>query len=88
MDSYTTGVGANAVIVVFLLFGPAAASFTYMISFAFDSHTTAQTLVMFLNFVTGLCCMIVSFVLTLIPSTQALSLQLNFVFRLFPSFCL
>lgn len=43
---------------------------------------------MFFNFITGLCLMVVSFVLTTIPTTTELNLSLRYVFRLFPSFCL
>ena len=43
---------------------------------------------MFFNFITGLCLMVVSFVLTTIPSTTEISLSLRYMFRIFPSFCL
>lgn len=43
---------------------------------------------MFFNFITGLCLVVVSFVLTTIPSTTELNLSLRYLFRLFPSFCL
>ncbi len=88
IGAYTTNSGGSAVVAVLFLFGPAASAFTYIISFAFSSHTTAQTLVMFLNFLTGLCCMIVSFVLTVIPSTAKVNMSLRYVYRLFPAFCL
>jgi ATP-binding cassette subfamily A (ABC1) protein 3 len=43
---------------------------------------------MFANFLTGLCLMIVSFVLSTISSTQSLAVDLRYLFRLFPAFCL
>ncbi len=43
---------------------------------------------MFLNFITGLCLVIVSFVLTTIPSTTHQAYDLRYLFRIFPSFCL
>jgi hypothetical protein len=52
------------------------------------SHSTAQIVVMFFNFITGLCLVVVSFVLTTIPSTTEISLSLRYLFRLFPSFCM
>lgn len=88
VDSYTKNEGAGATVLLFLFFGPAVASFTYMLSFLFKSHSTAQLAIMFFNFLTGLCLMIVSFVLTIIPSTAAYAADLRYVFRLFPSFCL
>lgn len=88
IDAYTKGDSAGAVALVLILFGPAIAAFTYCISFLFVSHSTAQVVVMFLNFLTGLCLGVVSFVLTTIPSTTEISLSLRYLFRLFPSFCL
>jgi len=43
---------------------------------------------MFFNFITGLCLVIVSFVLSTIPNTTHQALQLRYLFRVFPSFCL
>jgi hypothetical protein len=40
-------------VVVFLAFAPAAASFTYVWSFAFKSHSAAQNVILFKNFLTG-----------------------------------
>eukprot|EP01038_Epipyxis_sp_PR26KG_P005748 gene5748-7937_t len=88
ISSYTEGVGAGATAGLIILFGPAIAAQTYLISFLFVSHSTAQIAVMFFNFVTGLCLMVTSFVLTTIPSTSEISLSLRYLFRLFPSFCL
>jgi ABC-type multidrug transport system ATPase subunit len=88
IDSYTTGDAGAAAALLFILFGPSIAAFTYLISYAFSSHSTAQIMVMFINFLTGLCLMVVSFVLTNISTTSALNLQLRYLFRLFPSFCL
>lgn len=87
-DSFTENSGGGATFLLFMLFGPAVAAFTYVVSFAFKSHSTAQLMVMFGNFITGLCLMIVSFVLTLIPSTTSINVTLRYLFRLFPSFCL
>jgi ATP-binding cassette, subfamily A (ABC1), member 3 len=57
-------------------------------SFLFRSHSTAQLIVMFFNFLSGLCLMVVSFVLTTINSTESVAVDLRYLFRLFPSFCL
>ena len=88
IDAYTEGPAASAIVVLVLLYGPATAAITYMISFLFVSHSTAQVAVMFFNFITGLCLMVVSFVLTTIPSTAEDNLKLRYLFRLFPSFCI
>ena len=88
VKSYITDAAAWAFVLSFLLYGPAAAGFTYATSFVFGSHSTAQVAVMFVNFLTGLCFMITSFLLTQIPSAMATNLWLRYLFRLFPSFCL
>lgn len=88
VDSYTQGDAGAAYALLFLLAGPAVASFTYIVSYIFVSHSTAQIMVMFINFLTGLCLMVVSFVLTVIPSTMKINLSLRYLFRLFPAFCL
>ena len=79
---------AVATALLFLLFGPAVAGFTYISSFLFTSHSTAQNLILFQNFVTGLCLMITSFVLGLFDSTRLVNMQLKNLYRLFPGFCL
>jgi ATP-binding cassette subfamily A (ABC1) protein 3 len=88
VDNYTKNDGGAATFLLFFLYGPAVASFTYLMSFLFTSHSTAQLVTMFFNFLTGLCLMVVSFVLTTINSTESLAVDLRYLFRLFPSFCL
>lgn len=88
IENYTTGDGGIACAVLFLLFGPAVAGFTYISSFLFKSHSTAQNIILFQNFVTGLCLMITSFVLSLIDSTKEINMKLKWIYRLFPGFCL
>jgi ABC-type multidrug transport system ATPase subunit len=88
IENYTHGDGGIACALLFLLFGPAVAGFTYISSFLFTSHSTAQNIVLFQNFVTGLCLMITSFVLSLIDSTKEINMQLKWIYRLFPGFCL
>ncbi|CAM9341769.1 unnamed protein product, partial [Choristocarpus tenellus] len=84
VPSYTEGEGGVATILLFLLYGPAVAPFTYCISFLFKSHSSAQNMVLFLNFVTGLALMVTSFVLNLIESTRVVNRHLKWVYRLFP----
>ena len=87
ISSYTTGQAAGAFVLLFVAFAPAATAFTYVWTFCFSSHSAAQTVILFLNFLTGLVLSIVSFVLSLIDSTRAINLKLRYVFRLFPAFC-
>ena len=60
IDNYTKGSSVIATLSLFFLFGPSAAAQTYLISFFFNSHSSAQVFVMFFNFFTGLCFTVVS----------------------------
>ena len=88
IEAYTKGDGALGCALLFLLFGPAVSGFTYVSSFLFSSHSTAQNIILFQNFITGLCLMITSFVLGLFDKTRIINLQLKCFYRLFPGFCL
>jgi ATP-binding cassette subfamily A (ABC1) protein 3 len=88
IDAFVEGEAGVACALLFFLFGPAVAAFTYCISFVFASHSTAQNIVLFLNFVTGLILMIVNFVLNQVDSTRDVNQHLKNLYRLFPGFCL
>lgn len=77
-----------AVVVLFGCYGLAIIPFTYLSSFYFHSHSTAQNVVLLLNFITGMVLTITSFVLSLIPATVEVNKWLAYVFRMFPGFCL
>lgn len=53
-------------------------------SFVFKSASSAQNMVLFVNFVTGLALMVTSFVLNLVESTRDVNAKLKWVYRLFP----
>lgn len=55
-----------------------------VISFVFKSASSAQNMVLFVNFVTGLALMVTSFVLNLVESTKDVNAKLKWVYRLFP----
>lgn len=88
VESYTMNEGLIATTLLLILFGPASASFTYMISFAFSTHSTAQNLILLFNFVSGLMLMITSFVLDTLEETQEINQRLKWIYRLLPAFCL
>lgn len=60
----------------------------FFFSFLFKSASSAQNVVLFINFVTGLALMVTSFVLNLVESTRDVNAKLKWVYRLFPGFCL
>ncbi|RYH30057.1 ATP-binding cassette domain-containing protein [archaeon] len=88
IKAYITGDAVSIMFIGLLIYGPSTAAITYLLSFMFKSHSTSQVAIMFFNFLTGLCLMIVSFILTYIPSTTEINVSLRYVFRLFPAFCL
>ncbi|GMI20925.1 hypothetical protein TeGR_g12 [Tetraparma gracilis] len=88
IEAYTKGDGAIGCALLFLLFGPAVAAFTYISTYLFKSHSTAQNIILFQNFLTGLCLMITSFILGLFESTRLINMKLKYLYRLFPGFCL
>ena len=68
-------------------YGLAVAPFTYVLSFAFASHSAAQTSMLVLNLLC-LILLLASFVMKAIPSTCAADASLRFVYRLLPGYAL
>jgi len=88
IDAFEQGESFAAVAVLFAAYGLAVTPFTYLLSFLFVSHSTAQNVVLLVNFITGLVLMIASLVMTLIPKTTELNDKLEYLYRIFPGFCL
>jgi len=81
------GESLAATIVLIALYGVSVAAFTYCVSYAFGSHSTAQIVVLVLN----LCCMlllIASFVMQQIESTCKADRVLRFVYRVLPGYAM
>ncbi|CAL1153289.1 unnamed protein product [Cladocopium goreaui] len=74
--------------VIFAGYGLAVAPFSYLLSFLFAKHTSAQILSLVLNFLTGLLLMLTSYILNLIKNTKDVNESLMWIYRLFPGFCL
>jgi len=74
--------------VVFAGYGLAVAPFSYLLSFLFAKHTSAQILSLVMNFLTGLLLMLTSYILNLIKNTKDVNESLMWIYRLFPGFCL
>lgn len=72
-----------------LMYGVSCTSFTYMLSFLFNSHTAAQNLLLIVYLFTGGILMIVTIILSILPSTKDLAQNvLIYLFRILPNFCL
>lgn len=77
----------GATICLFLAYGTSVASFTYLLTYLFTSHSTAQIMTLVIN----LLCVILllaSFVMQQIDSTCPADSALRFVYRLMPGFSL
>jgi len=72
-----------------MLYGFSCTSFTYMLTFVFKSHTSAQNLLLVMYLFTGGILEIVALVLNIIPSTQDVMRNvLVYIFRIMPNYCL
>lgn len=60
---FTSGRDGAATALLLLLYGPASSAMTYLASFLFTSHSSAQSAIMILNFVTGIVLLIISTVM-------------------------
>lgn len=81
------GENAGATFLSILLYGISIIPFTYILSFLFNDHNTAQNVILLLYILIGACLLIASIVLDLFDSTKDANSHLKFVYRLFPSFC-
>jgi len=88
IDAFVDNGAFWASFVVFAGYGFAIAPFSYLLSFLFAKHTSAQILSLVVNFLTGLLLMLTSYILNLIESTKDVNESLMWIYRLFPGFCL
>ncbi|CAG9571438.1 putative ATP-binding cassette protein subfamily A, member 7 [Leishmania major strain Friedlin] len=83
---YVGGETIGATIASFSTYGVCYCWCSYMVSFAFTEHTTAQIVVLGVSFLTGFLCVILVFVLSLLEKTLSASNTLRWVFRLLPPY--
>ncbi|CAJ1987503.1 ABCA7 / ATP-binding cassette protein subfamily A [Leishmania donovani] len=76
----------GATIASFSTYGVCYCWCSYMVSFAFTEHTTAQIVVLGVSFLTGFLCVMLVFVLSLLETTLSASNTLRWVFRLLPPY--
>ncbi|TPP43985.1 ABC-2 transporter family protein [Leishmania donovani] len=77
---------AGATFTLLLVFGFCSTTTAYFVQFFFATHSSAQSIVMAAGFITGFLLVIIVFVLRLLPSTEATSHRLGWVFRIFPTY--
>lgn len=88
IDAFVKNGALWATFVTFAGYGVAISPFSYMLSFLFSHHTTAQVISLVINFLTGLLLMLTSYILNLIDATKDVNESLMWIYRLFPGFCL
>eukprot|EP00756_Hemistasia_phaeocysticola_P014714 Hpha_TRINITY_DN15354_c1_g6::TRINITY_DN15354_c1_g6_i1::g.90491::m.90491/K05643/ABCA3; ATP-binding cassette, subfamily A (ABC1), member 3 len=85
---FTSQEAIGATITLFTLYGAAAVTTSYVLSFVFASHTAAQNAVMAFNVVCGFLLVIAAQLLDLFDTTKDVNHVLKFFYRLVPSYCL
>lgn len=75
-----------AVFLLLILYGTSAIPISYIYSFAFDNHSTAQISIMTINFFTGFVAVLAYYIMVSIPSTKSLGESLVHFFRIFPPY--
>ena len=75
-----------AVFLLLFLYGASAIPISYLYSFAFDNHSTAQISIMTINFFTGFVTVMAYYIMISIPSTESLGETLVHIFRFFPPY--
>jgi ABC-type multidrug transport system ATPase subunit len=86
--SLTTIDGVLVTIFGLWAFVMASCPFSYVLSFFFDSHITAQSTVLILNILSSTSLLFISMALFLNESTQDLNNSIRFLFRLLPPYCI
>eukprot|EP01065_Artemidia_motanka_P019215 TRINITY_DN2277_c0_g2_i1.p1 TRINITY_DN2277_c0_g2~~TRINITY_DN2277_c0_g2_i1.p1 ORF type:complete len:2055 (+),score=589.91 TRINITY_DN2277_c0_g2_i1:857-6166(+) len=77
-----------ATFLLFFLYGASSICASYFWSFAFNTHSQAQTVVLIGNFITGFILVIGSQIMDLIDSTKGPNKVLKYFYRFIPSYCL
>jgi hypothetical protein len=76
----------DLVILNIFLYGLAVIPFTYLLSFLFESASTAQNFALIMYILSGVVMLIASFVFFRLEDTQDIADEIRFFFRLFPNF--
>ena len=85
--SELVGSAMTATTLLFIVFGTAVCSFSYLLSFAFRSHSSAQTYALLINLLC-LVLLIASFVMGQLASTCVSDGVLRWFYRLLPAYAL
>ena len=73
--------------ILYLLYGPAMTSMTYMLSFLFNSESGAQNGIILLNFLLGALGSTVILALRMLDNVRKIAKIIQYIISLLPSFC-
>lgn len=82
------GEAMGVTIVLLQLFGASICGFSYLLSFLFKTPSQAQASTILINFVTGLILVIVTIIMSFIPTTRDVARKVVYFLRLFPAYAL
>ena len=77
----------NYLYILYLLYGPALIPMTYVLSFIFNSESSAQNDIILLNFLIGALGSVVILILRALENVKSIARILQYIFGLLPSFC-
>ncbi|KAL7706957.1 ATP-binding cassette protein subfamily A member 10 [Lotmaria passim] len=77
----------GATIVIFFMYGISGILMAYALSFMFESHSTAQNVVMLANFIVGFLLVLAVSALMMMSKTENVAKVLRWIFRVVPCYC-
>jgi len=77
----------NYLYILYLIYGPAIVSVTYVLSFLFETESGAQNGVILLNFLVGALGSVVILLLRTLDNVKVLAKVIEYIIALLPSFC-
>ncbi|KAG5510167.1 hypothetical protein JKF63_07064 [Porcisia hertigi] len=78
----------GATFVLFVVYGLSSTTTGYVLSFLFEEHSNAQTMVMAVCFVTGFLLVMIVYIMSLLPATMQAGVILKWITRVVPSFAI
>ena len=77
----------NYLYILYLLYGPATVSVTYILSFLFDSESNAQNGIILLNFLLGALGSVCILLIRALENVKTLGKIIEYIIAVLPSFC-
>ena len=77
----------NYLYILYLIYGPAIVSITYVLSFLFETESGAQNGIILLNFLLGALGSVVILLLRTLDNVKVLAKVIEYIIALLPSFC-